>query len=236
MSASHWRDAFGGGDDVQCQMESSLVRICNGELQRINTNGTFVLRIPLHTVISLEVKRSFDPISLIFIGLAAAFSAIAAFVSTHDLLTCSLYVVAALLVGIGLFGCVACCIRVRTTNGNSDIHCTDTLDKIVPMLSKSAMAGWYDHYVGICALWEFESGHFAEVENVLTQGDNADYYVLLRIRVKLCLVRQDYPQAEKLSRQYQEVERKKGLLHRPELLKMTLDFAEALFGQGKHAV
>ncbi|MBI1830412.1 MAG: hypothetical protein HYR84_03065 [Planctomycetes bacterium] len=107
-------------------------------------------------------------------------------------------------------------------------------DAIVPLLAKNALKGWYDHYVGICALWEFEAGNFAEVEIVLAQADNPDYYVHLRVRARLCLVQQEYAQAEKLTRQFQDLERKKGTLHRPELLKMTLDFAECLFGQGKH--
>lgn len=107
-------------------------------------------------------------------------------------------------------------------------------DALMPLLSKRTRAAWYDHYVGICALWEFESGKFAAAEDELAQAGNPDFPSCLRVRAKLHLVRQEFAEAERLLRRYQETERKKGTLHRPDLLKATLDLAEALFGQGKH--
>jgi tetratricopeptide (TPR) repeat protein len=107
-------------------------------------------------------------------------------------------------------------------------------DELIPLVSKRAVAAWHDHYVGICALWEYESGKFAAAENELAKAKNPDFPSCLRVRAKLHIVRQEFAEAETLLRKYQDAERKKGTLHRPDLLGATLDFAESLFGQGKH--
>jgi hypothetical protein len=56
----------------------------------------------------------------------------------------------------------------------------------------------------------------------------------LRVNARLHLARQEFVQAEELLRKYQAAEKKKGTLHRPDLLKSALDFAESLYGQAKH--
>jgi tetratricopeptide (TPR) repeat protein len=107
-------------------------------------------------------------------------------------------------------------------------------DGLLPMLPKRTQRSWHDHYVAICALWEFESGKFAEAKSEVAQARNADYPVCLRVRAKLHMVRQEFAEAEQVLRKYQDEQRKQGTLHRPELLQPTLEFAESLYGQGKH--
>jgi len=106
-------------------------------------------------------------------------------------------------------------------------------DAMVPLLSKKVKAAWHDHYVAMCALWEFESGNFAEAEKEIAEAGNPNYPACLRVRARLHMVRHELPQAEELLRKHQAEEKKKGTLHRPEMLKPVLDFAEVLFGQGK---
>jgi len=117
--------------------------------------------------------------------------------------------------------------------GEAELQLRET-DALVPMLGKRVAAQWHDHYVAMCALWEYESGSFANAEVEIVRATNPDYLACLPIRAKLHRVRQEFAQAEELMRRYQAEERKRGTLHRPELVKQTLEFAEALFGQGKH--
>lgn len=107
-------------------------------------------------------------------------------------------------------------------------------DALAPLLSKRAMACWHDHYLVLCAMWELESGNLTLAEQELAETRNSEYPPVLRMRSRLHQARHEYAQAEQLLRKYQQAERKKGPLHRPEMLRASLDFAECLFGQGKH--
>jgi tetratricopeptide (TPR) repeat protein len=107
-------------------------------------------------------------------------------------------------------------------------------DAILPLLSKRTQAAYFDHYVGICALWEFKSGKLAEAASEIAEARNPDYSVCLSVRAKLHIVGQEFALAEQLLRKYQNEVLKKGILRRPDLLDHTLDLAEALFGQRKH--
>jgi hypothetical protein len=106
-------------------------------------------------------------------------------------------------------------------------------DLIVPMLSKRIMAHWEDHYLAMCALWEFESGSYANAEVEIVRAKNQEYPACLRIRAKLHMVRAEFAQAEALLRRYMDGERTKGTLLRPDLLKQRVELTEAIFGQGK---
>jgi tetratricopeptide (TPR) repeat protein len=106
-------------------------------------------------------------------------------------------------------------------------------DALLALISQKTIAAWSDHYFAICALWEFESGKFAEAEAEIAQARNADFPSCLSVRARLHLVRQEFAQAEALIRKYRDLERKKGTLHRPELLRTTLDLAECEFALAK---
>ena len=110
----------------------------------------------------------------------------------------------------------------------------DDADTLLPFLSKGTRATWGDYYLGICALWEFHSGRFAEAAKEIARAVNPDEPVCLRVRAKLHLVRQEFVEAGLILRASQAAERRLGTLHRPGLLELTLDLAESLFGQGKH--
>jgi tetratricopeptide (TPR) repeat protein len=107
-------------------------------------------------------------------------------------------------------------------------------DALAPLLAKPFHAAWHNHYIAICALWEFESGKFAAAEAELAEADNPDYPPCLRAQAKLHMVRQEFAEAEALFRKYQHEEGKKGTLHLPDKLKPTLEYGECLFEQGKH--
>ena len=106
-------------------------------------------------------------------------------------------------------------------------------DVILPMLAKRLRADWHDHYIAMCGLWEFESGSYAHAEGELARALNPNYPPCLRLRARLHLARQDFAQAELVQRAYFVEESKKGTLHRPDLVKATLELAESLFGQAK---
>jgi tetratricopeptide (TPR) repeat protein len=106
-------------------------------------------------------------------------------------------------------------------------------DALEPLLTNKAQAGWEDHYIAICAMWEFEASNYVEAEREIAQARNPEYPACLRLRARLQLAKQQFAEAEDLTRRYFAFEKKKGTLHRPDLLKATLELAEALFGQGK---
>jgi tetratricopeptide (TPR) repeat protein len=115
----------------------------------------------------------------------------------------------------------------------ADAH-LDAAGSMLPLLGERGRARFVDHYVGTCALWDCEAGKFADAESELADAGHADYPVCLRVRAILHRVRGEFAEAERLLRKYQENIRKTGTLHRPEMLKATLEFAECLFGQSKH--
>jgi hypothetical protein len=107
-------------------------------------------------------------------------------------------------------------------------------DTLAPLLSKKFMGQFHDHYVAMCATWELQNGNLVQAEKELKQATNPEFPSCLRVNARLHLARQEFVQAEELLRKYQAAEKKKGTLHRPDLLKSALDFAESLYGQAKH--
>jgi len=107
-------------------------------------------------------------------------------------------------------------------------------DALAPLLSKKTFTQWNDHYRAICAAWEFHAGNLDEADQELAKATNAEFPTCLRMRARLCLARGQFAEAVKLLRKYQAAEKKKGTLHRPDLLKATLDYADALYGDCKH--
>jgi tetratricopeptide (TPR) repeat protein len=116
----------------------------------------------------------------------------------------------------------------------AELHLRDA-DALAPLLSPKLRQQWHDHYIAMCALWEFEAGNIAQAEKEVETANNPDYSACLRIRAKLCMVRQEFGKAVKLLRKYRAEEKKRGTLHRPDLLRAAIDYAEALYGDGKHA-
>jgi tetratricopeptide (TPR) repeat protein len=106
-------------------------------------------------------------------------------------------------------------------------------DDLAPLLPARNMKTWHDHYVGLCAYWEFEAGRPKQAERELADASNPDYPVCLRVRAKLALSRQQYAEADEALRKFRASEEKKGPLQRPELYKTALELAEARFGLGK---
>jgi tetratricopeptide (TPR) repeat protein len=92
---------------------------------------------------------------------------------------------------------------------------------------------FHDHYQAMRGLLRYAEGRFADAAHEVELARDANYPACLRVRAKLHLVRQEFAEAERLSRQYADFEGKKGSLHRPELRDHLLDLAEGLFGQGK---
>jgi tetratricopeptide (TPR) repeat protein len=106
-------------------------------------------------------------------------------------------------------------------------------DVLAPLLPRKTMAQWNDHYAAICAMWEFHAGNFGQAEKEIARAKNPEYPACLRMRCRLHMVRMQFDEAETLARKYQEAEKKRGVLHRPEMLPAMLDFAEALHGNHK---
>jgi tetratricopeptide (TPR) repeat protein len=107
-------------------------------------------------------------------------------------------------------------------------------DAVLPGLAKRSRARLYDHYVAFRSLLVHASGRLDEADREIQKAKNPEYGACLRVRAKLHLERAEFPEAEQLLRKYLDQERKKGSLHRPDLLVHTLEFAESMFGQGKH--
>jgi tetratricopeptide (TPR) repeat protein len=110
----------------------------------------------------------------------------------------------------------------------------DEADDIFPGLSWRSRRRFGDHYRAVGALLMYAQGRFAEAAEELARAKNPDYPSCLRVRARLALVRQDYSEVEQLLRRSFDEQRKKGSLHLPEGRDSYLDFAESLFGQGKH--
>jgi tetratricopeptide (TPR) repeat protein len=105
---------------------------------------------------------------------------------------------------------------------------------IFAAMKKRSRARLYDHYIAFRSLLMHASGRLREAGSEIEKAKNPEYAACLRVRAKLHLVRQEFSEAEQLVRKYLDQERKKGSLHRPELLDHTLELAESLFGQGDH--
>ena len=119
----------------------------------------------------------------------------------------------------------------QLTEAKHHLHEADTLFQGLPGPRQKAM---HDHFVCLRALWNYEAGKFANAWSEVERVENPDYAASLSVRAKLHLVALDYAAAEGLRRKSFDQERKKGTLHRPELLDATRELAESLFGQGKH--
>jgi hypothetical protein len=118
-------------DSSEHSLHLVKTRLClnGGELQRLNNNGGAILRLPLAIVRSIEVRKKFDPICLVFMAMGAGAAAIGALVSENSTLTVLLYVAGVLLVGFGLLGAMALQIIIRTDDEVATVQCTDMNDE-----------------------------------------------------------------------------------------------------------
>ena len=116
-------------DAVILELVKTKLRVRDDELQRLNAQGGFLLRIPMADVESVELRASFDPLCLIMLGMAGALAAVAYFVSDHMLLTSLLYVGAAILAGLSFFGVISRSFIIRTSAGETSVLCEDAPDE-----------------------------------------------------------------------------------------------------------
>jgi hypothetical protein len=134
--------------DYSLHLLKTKLRVNGEELQRLNKDGGPVLRLPLHAIRSIEVRKKFDAICLVFIGMGVAAAAIGALISENNVLTIILYVVGVLFVGFGLLGAMALQITIRTDDDEvTTVQCSDMSDEaecfvtsvrhIVRMMKKS---------------------------------------------------------------------------------------------------
>jgi tetratricopeptide (TPR) repeat protein len=110
------------------------------------------------------------------------------------------------------------------------------VDSLWRVVTKRRRSSYHESYVILHSQLQYKAGNLAEARSELEKGHKPDSVRSLAIRAKLCLTANEHFQAEQLLRKYQDQERRKGTLHRPDLLDGTLDLAEALFGQAKHDV
>lgn len=95
------------------------------ELRRTNVDGSKVLRLPLSAVKSIELRKVFEPLSFVLLLLGLGIVAIGFYVSSYNWLSCILYVVAAVPLLMGVFGCVGDRIVLITEHGPVVIECPD---------------------------------------------------------------------------------------------------------------
>ncbi len=116
-------------DDAVLHLVKTRLRVNDDELQRLNKDGGFLLRIPLADVQSIELRSSFDPICLVILAGALGVAAIAYFVSEWVILNIILYIVAIVLAIIACFGVIARSFVIRTVDGETKILNDDTPDE-----------------------------------------------------------------------------------------------------------
>jgi tetratricopeptide (TPR) repeat protein len=111
----------------------------------------------------------------------------------------------------------------------------DEVDLVLKRLHPRWQASYRDTLLILQSLWYCAAERFAEASSLCQQiVTNLEDPVRVRVQTQVDLARQEYGQAEQRLRQFFDVQRKNGTLHRPDLLPQTLGLAESLFGQGKH--
>jgi tetratricopeptide (TPR) repeat protein len=107
-------------------------------------------------------------------------------------------------------------------------------DVVLRSISRLQRRSVHDYCLGCWCEWKCAAGLYEEAWDDCARARDPNHAAILFIRARVELARKNYPQAEKFLRKRWEAERKKGTLHRPDLLASTLVLAESLLGQGKH--
>lgn len=118
-------------DDEEPYLELIKTRllVVGRELQRLNTDGGVLLRLPIDDIQRVEFKKFLEWPVLVFFGVGAALAAIGYYVSENNILSSILYVVTAFIVGFGLIGMFGRYIVVHSSSGVNTINCSDLDDE-----------------------------------------------------------------------------------------------------------
>lgn len=115
--------------DALLELIKTGLRVVDGELQRVNSQGGIVMRLSLRQIEAVEFCSRFDPFCLVFVAVGIGLGAVGYFVSENNLLTALLYAAGIMLVGFGLLGSVTRLIVVHCPGGITTIQCNDMVDE-----------------------------------------------------------------------------------------------------------
>lgn len=116
-------------DDADLSLVKTRLRIHDDELQRINRDGGYLLRVPLDDISAIQMRTSFDPICLIFFAAAVAVAAIAYSFPDYAVIGIFLYLAAVALIALGCFGLLARRFQITMVDGETYVPCDDTPDE-----------------------------------------------------------------------------------------------------------
>jgi tetratricopeptide (TPR) repeat protein len=111
----------------------------------------------------------------------------------------------------------------------------DASDVLYAGIKRLRRRFFHDAHLAQRCLWHCAAGNFQAAWLASDRFLDPTFPVCTQVRGRVHLERKEFVQAEKQFRLHFENERQLGTFHRPELLEVTLDLAEALFGQSKHA-
>jgi tetratricopeptide (TPR) repeat protein len=106
--------------------------------------------------------------------------------------------------------------------------------QLLDTLGRRSRNGFQGLFLAARSLLNCAAGQYEAAENDIALGPNAGD--LLWAKAKVHLARREYFQAEQILRKTIGEWEKLGTSHRPENLDLTLDLAEALFGQANHDI
>ena len=79
MSLDDYDTGAFADESVVLALVKTRLRVRDGELQRLNSEGGVLLRVPLAELESFEIRTVVDPLAIVFIGVGAALGALTYF-------------------------------------------------------------------------------------------------------------------------------------------------------------
>lgn len=99
-------------------------------------------------------------------------------------------------------------------------------------LPRGNQASFHDHFAAMRARWLLTRDRSAEAEEELAAAKDPEQATCVRVRARMHLMRQEFSAAEPLLKQVLEFQKKKGVLHHPDLFDVNLDLAECQQARG----
>jgi hypothetical protein len=101
------------------------LQVQGNDLVKLGAREAVTMRLPLSEIEAVKFTLTFEPISLIFLGMGLGLGLIGHFASPYDWLSTVLYIATVLLVGFGIMGWMCYRIQIISQGETIGVACND---------------------------------------------------------------------------------------------------------------